>query len=199
MKRLALLPLALLLLLPLAHASGQDAQAPADGGGAGLTALGDQLKSAEIKEEAAQKPAAKGSGFGGVTPCSGTVRKNYLQVRPKHKHSGIDIYAKKGAPILALGDGVVVSAGWDDSYGKTVLIKHTLASGQVLYTRYAHLLTCDIKPGAKVARGEKIPGCAVDNSGRSYGDHLHFEVRVNPGYGVNGTKNPIDYLQKTVN
>ena len=114
------------------------------------------------------------SGFGyRIHPIFGTSR----------LHAGIDLRGSMGTPILAAGDGVVVSAGWRGGYGNTVIIDH----GGSLATLYAHQSRVHVRAGAQVRRGQAIG--AVGSTGQSTGPHLHFEVRVN------GTPvDPLNYL-----
>ncbi len=97
-------------------------------------------------------------------------------------HKGMDICAPSGTPIYAAESGTVVSSGWDSSgYGYKIVIKH---SGE-LSTLYAHCSALYVKAGDQVARGETIG--AVGTTGRSTGNHLHFEVHKNGSY-VSPTK-----------
>lgn len=88
-------------------------------------------------------------------------------------HSGFDIVAKKGTSIYASADGVILKAFADSSYGKYVIIKH----GQTFETFYAHMSSFIVEEGQQVSKGEVIG--YVGDTGRSTGDHLHYEVRVN--------------------
>jgi len=88
-------------------------------------------------------------------------------------HPGLDIAGDKGQPVYATASGVVNQSGWDTGYGNLVTINH----GFGLETRYGHLLKAEVKPGAKVKRGDLIG--RVGNTGRSTGYHLHYEVRAN--------------------
>lgn len=98
-------------------------------------------------------------------------------------HEGVDIAARFGGPITAMGEGVVTFAGDKIGYGLMVEITHE--SG--LVTRYGHTSAIAVKQGDKVTRGQKIAN--VGTSGRSTGPHLHFEVVRN-----NLPVNPIAYL-----
>lgn len=98
-------------------------------------------------------------------------------------HEGIDISAPAGQPVVAPADGLVIQAGEMGGYGNTILVTH----GFGITTRYGHLSRIGVKPGQRVRRGETIG--RVGSTGRSTGDHLHYEVHVD-GKPVN----PIAYL-----
>jgi len=87
-------------------------------------------------------------------------------------HSGQDIAAPRGAPVLAAADGRVVQAGWQNGYGQTVVIDH----GNGLTTRYGHLSKIEVAAGQELRRGDQLG--QVGSTGRSTGPHLHYEVRV---------------------
>lgn len=91
-----------------------------------------------------------------------------------YEHTGIDYKLEKGTNLRASYDGVVIFAEDSETgYGNLVKIDH----GNGIVTYYAHLLRPDVKEGQTVKQGELIG--KVGNSGRSYGYHCHFEVRVN--------------------
>lgn len=102
-------------------------------------------------------------------------------------HSGIDMAASTGAPIVAAEDGVVVASSYSGSYGNRIIIQH---EGKV-WTLYAHASRLIAKEGQEVKRGEEI--AKVGSTGRSTGPHLHFEVRVNANLYGNAV-NPVPYL-----
>ena len=102
-------------------------------------------------------------------------------------HSGIDISAPVGQPIVAPADGVVIYADFLGGYGRAVMIVH----GHGISTRYGHLASFAVSPGQQVHRGDTIGYVGV--SGRSTGPHLHYEVRIN-----NTPVNPYKYLRLTV-
>jgi len=87
-------------------------------------------------------------------------------------HSGIDIPADHGTPVQASETGIVRFAGVRGGYGKMVEIDH----GQGLRTRYAHLSRIAVGGGTPIARGQIVG--LIGSTGRSTGNHLHFEVRV---------------------
>jgi len=88
-------------------------------------------------------------------------------------HTGVDIAAPSGTPIAAVGDGVVVHAGWWGGYGNCVVIAH----GNGRSTLYAHCSSLAVPRGARVRKGQIIG--RVGSTGFSTGPHLHFEVRMN--------------------
>lgn len=106
---------------------------------------------------------------------------------PNIVHTGVDIDAIEGAPILAAGPGTVVSADWglfsevpgnvSDPYGMAVVIKHDFGyNDQVLYTVYAHMSEIIAVKGQHVETGDVLG--LVGDTGATTGPHLHFEVRV---------------------
>lgn len=89
-------------------------------------------------------------------------------------HSGLDIAAPSGSPIVAVRSGTVTFAGWSDrGYGNLVKIRH--AGGAE--TWYAHGSRILVSVGQSVAQGERI--MLVGSTGLSTGPHLHLEMHVN--------------------
>jgi len=88
-------------------------------------------------------------------------------------HSGIDISAAVGQPVIAPADGTVVFADFMGGYGRAIVVDH----GHGITTRYGHLANFAIVTGQYVHRGDTIG--YVGLSGRSTGPHLHYEVRIN--------------------
>ncbi len=100
-------------------------------------------------------------------------------------HEGVDYMVQAGTPIRASAGGVVAYADQHPQYGNMVEVDH----GNDIVTRYAHASRLLVKVGQVVRRGEKI--AEVGSTGRSTGNHLHFEVRYK------GTaQNPVRFLQK---
>lgn len=99
-------------------------------------------------------------------------------------HDGIDIAAEYGTPVVATGDGVVVAAGWNGSFGRAVTIDH----GYGYRTMYGHNSRIAVRVGQRVHKGQVI--AYVGSTGRSTGPHSHYSVYVN-GRLVN----PRDYLR----
>ena len=90
-------------------------------------------------------------------------------------HTGTDIAAPTGTPIMASGDGKVTKAGWCGGGGNCVKIKHN----STYQTVYAHMSKFGrgIKKGARVKQGQIIG--YVGSTGLSTGPHLHYEVIEN--------------------
>jgi len=103
------------------------------------------------------------------------MRRYAKKTRNARMHTGIDITAQRGTPVLAAGSGEVCYVGRWAAYGKIVEIDH----GNGLITRYAHLDQYTVTQGDKVAAGERIGN--VGRTGRTTGAHLHFETLVNGG------------------
>ncbi|MFV2001731.1 MAG: DUF5930 domain-containing protein [Paracoccaceae bacterium] len=103
-------------------------------------------------------------------------------------HAGIDLAGAYGTPIYATADGVVKFAGRQSGYGLVVIITH--ANG--LETRYAHQSRLRVKTGQRVSRGERIGD--MGSSGRSSGNHVHYEIRVN-----NKPTNPMTFIKAARN
>lgn len=91
-------------------------------------------------------------------------------------HTGTDIPAPAGIPVLASADGVVTEAGRKGTYGNAVVIDH----GSNVQTLYGHNSSLTVQAGETVTAGQMI--ARVGNTGRSTGPHLHFEVRHNGQY-----------------
>ena len=98
-------------------------------------------------------------------------------------HGGIDIANSYGTDIVAADGGVVCYAGWMSGYGYLVQIDHQ--NGYVTY--YGHNSSLLVSVGDKVYKGQHI--AEMGSTGRSTGNHCHFEVRKD-----GERKNPLDYL-----
>jgi murein DD-endopeptidase MepM/ murein hydrolase activator NlpD len=98
-------------------------------------------------------------------------------------HSGQDIEAPWGAPVVAGASGRVSFVGWQNGYGQLVVVDH----GGGLTTRYGHLSHIDVELNQTVSRAQLLG--KVGSTGRSTGPHLHYEVRIN-----DEAVNPLPYL-----
>lgn len=102
-------------------------------------------------------------------------------------HPGIDLAGSYGTPIYATADGTVLRSGWNNGgYGNMVEVDH----GRGITTRYGHMSAVLVSAGEHVARGQQIG--RMGSTGRSTGNHLHYEVRID-GRPVN----PIPFMKST--
>jgi peptidoglycan DL-endopeptidase CwlO len=117
-------------------------------------------------------PIRQGSGQL-IWPVNGPITGAFGEQRPGHVHAGIDIAVPSGTPIRAADSGRVVLMGWVGGYGNYTCIQHTGS----LSSCYAHQSSFATSNGAGVRQGQVIGyvGC----TGHCFGDHLHFETRVN--------------------
>lgn len=105
----------------------------------------------------------------GLTPPGG----EFGAPRPSRgysSHTGLDLAAPQGTPVVAAAAGTVVHAGPEGTYGYTVVIDH----GNGYQTRYAHLLSWSVGRGQAVTQGQLVG--LVGSTGYATGPHLHFEV-----------------------
>lgn len=109
---------------------------------------------------------------GYISSAFSPARMHPILDRPR-PHTGVDIVAPRGTPVVASAHGRVASVGYQGEYGLLVDIDH----GHGLVTRYAHLSKATVRVGQTVARGEQIGN--VGQSGLAVGPHLHYEVLVN--------------------
>ena len=107
-----------------------------------------------------------------VWPVNGPVVSPF-GMRWGRLHAGVDIAVGSGTPIRAADSGRVVLMGWVGGYGNYTCIQHTGS----LSTCYAHQSSFATSNGANVGQGQVIGyvGC----TGHCFGDHLHFETRIN--------------------
>lgn len=122
--------------------------------------------------------ATMGSGYkdAGITfikPISASITSRFGS-RWGSNHKGTDFGAATGTSIKAAASGTVTFAGWNSGgYGYLVIISH----GNGVQTYYGHCSSILTTAGAQVEQGEVI--AKVGNTGRSFGSHLHFEIRIN--------------------
>lgn len=118
-----------------------------------------------------------------IWPVSGHLTSGFGS-RGGEFHKGIDIAAPHGTRISAADSGTVVYAGWMSGYGNLIIISH----GRGYKTYYGHCSAIWVRVGQSVARGQRIG--AVGETGRAFGNHVHFEVRLN-----NRPQSPLKYLR----
>ncbi len=109
-----------------------------------------------------------------LRPFAGGTR-----TRGIHGYNGVDIAAPRGTQIRASAAGTVIiarGAGWNGGYGNYIVIAH--ANGT--QTLYAHMSAIRVSVGQSVGQGQDLG--AVGSTGKSTGNHIHFEIR--------GAKNP---------
>ncbi|HPE15882.1 MAG TPA: peptidoglycan DD-metalloendopeptidase family protein [Oscillospiraceae bacterium] len=134
----------------------------------------------QLEEELAKKNQTIVSESGYLWPLTGytKITSTYgMRLHPIYKvmrmHTGVDVAAAAGTPILASRSGQVLIAEYNSSYGNYVVISH----GNGDTTLYAHMKKLGTKAGATVKQGDTIG--YVGSTGDSTGNHLHFEVKVN--------------------
>jgi len=104
-----------------------------------------------------------------------------------HFHAGVDFHGRFGDPVVAVGDGKVIAAGYDNLHGAGYGMQVEIDHGYGYVTKYAHLSAVHVKLGDVVPRGKHIGN--VGSTGHSTGPHLHYEVIKN------GVKvNPLDFF-----
>ena len=125
---------------------------------------------------------AAGHKFTWPTPWTARPT-SHFGPRRRRFHYGLDLAQPTGEPIYAAFDGVVRISKLNRSYGNLVILHH--ANG--LETYYAHMSKRLVSVGDQVKSGDMIGLCG--NTGRSFGSHLHFEVRY-----MGNALNPEDVL-----
>lgn len=99
--------------------------------------------------------------------------RRFFNKQARRPHSGLDIAAPEGTPILAPAPGKIVNTGDYFFNGNTIFIDH----GQGLITMYCHLNSTSVAAGETVQRGQPIG--TVGMTGRVTGPHLHWSVSLN--------------------
>ncbi len=132
-----------------------------------------------------QQPVEDYTGFPGYPlPSVAAIALNYgwhkdPDTKKAKFHSGIDLLADSGTPVLSVDAGVVAFAGERGNYGVLVVVNHQ--GGR--QTRYAHLASVSVSTGQNVKLGDRLG--TVGSTGRPDIDkpHLHFELRYNSSEG----------------
>lgn len=151
----------------------------------------ERILAAKIKKYQAGQAGTEGAlSFGGsmIKPADGPYTSSFGNrfhpiLKKNRPHNGVDIGAPNRSRISAAANGIVITAGWINGFGNTVVIDH----GDGISTLYGHCSVIYVTEGQTVTMGDKI--AAVGSTGLATGPHLHFEVRVN---GV--PKNPRNWL-----
>nr|WP_231506074.1 M23 family metallopeptidase [Planktothrix serta] len=94
-------------------------------------------------------------------------------------HSGLDLIATVGTPVLSVGAGKIAFAGEREGYGKLVVVNH----GSGKQTRFAHLDNIGVKVGQSVNLGDVLGTVGTTGQPDSKVSHLHFEIRYNSDLG----------------
>jgi murein DD-endopeptidase MepM/ murein hydrolase activator NlpD len=103
-------------------------------------------------------------------------------------HNGVDLPKRRGTPVIAAMDGIVIESAYSGGYGNTISIQ----CRNNIFTRYSHNSVLLVKKGDLVKKGQVI--AFVGSTGNSTGNHLHFEIRYK-----NIPLNPLDFLPKKEN
>lgn len=107
----------------------------------------------------------------------GTFAPNqYLNPTHPTGHQGVDIRARKGAPVYPIGPGVVTKAGSSGIGGNTVTVSHE--NGKVV-SYYAHLDQISVSQGQEVDKNTEIGTVGNTGNAKYTAPHLHYQVSVN--------------------
>jgi peptidoglycan DL-endopeptidase CwlO len=135
-----------------------------------------QLQAAQAAEPAVPAGPVQGETGTGmwIWPVNGPITSPFCEQRAWEScHPGIDIGVPAGTPIRAADSGSVAIAGPNSGYGNYTCINH----GGGLSSCYAHQSSIGVSVGQSVSQGDVIGN--VGCTGLCFGDHLHFEARVN--------------------
>lgn len=161
------------------------------------TTIAYNIPLASVLPQIGYRPTIAYSGQGMAFPLSIPARISSIfgfRIHPitgtRRFHSGIDLAAAMGTPIVAVESGRVETANWLGGYGLTAILKHNNHQ----QTLYGHMSEIFVRPGQVVEKGTVIG--RVGSTGNSTGPHLHFEVRqltesgwvaVDPGVELNSS------------
>jgi len=156
-----------------------------------LDSLDSEMNDREQKLSVLESLLMKRSLSERVMPAGRPVEEGWLSSRfgkrndpftgKQEFHKGLDFAGKKGAEVVAVGDGVVSWSGKRSGYGNLVEVTH----GNGYVTRYGHNERNLVKLGDTVKKGQQL--ALMGSTGRSTGPHVHFEVLHN-GKAVNPAK-----------
>lgn len=160
----------------------EEARAQADKEDAEMAALRNKI--AQMSQNGQASSTSSGpsvASYGSMQWPSATSRyvtsqygTRFHPIQKRYKtHTGIDIGAASGTPVLAAESGTVIMAQWNGGYGKCVVIDH----GGGITTLYGHNSSLNVSVGQKVSKGQQI--ALVGSTGNSTGPHIHFEVLIN--------------------
>lgn len=136
-----------------------------------------------------------------IRPCEGRLTSPFgmrMHQSIKSLHQGIDVALAGTVPIYAAASGEVSRVYKDGAfgtYGNVVFIKHVI-NGKNYETVYAHLRSYSVKVGQKLTSGQQIGimGNTDGKSGRSTGQHLHFEINIPSWNQKLNTVDPLNYI-----
>ena len=104
-----------------------------------------------------------------------SLRRRHPILQTTRAHRGVDYGAPRGAPVVAIGNGTVVSATSDNTNGRMVRLRH--AGGYDSYYLHLSAFASGIRRGARVNQGQTIG--RVGSTGLATGPHLHYGLRKN--------------------
>lgn len=114
------------------------------------------------------------------------------QVDGKGQHKGIDFAVPVGTPIVAVADGLIIRAGWENlsnpkqGFGQRVRHQIVNESGVVMTVVYGHMSVLHVHEGQQVVKGDRIGFSGA--TGHVTGPHLHIEI-----VDARGQYHPIDF------
>lgn len=136
---------------------------------AGATKRASVVKAPAAKKAAAQRKRAALHRW--VQPVKAYNFRSDFGARWGRLHAGVDLAAPVGTPVYAMSTGVATFAGQKSGYGNTLIIQYWDGTKSL----FGHLSTIDVKAGQHVKPQELV--AKAGNTGRSYGPHLHLEIR----------------------
>jgi murein DD-endopeptidase MepM/ murein hydrolase activator NlpD len=160
-------------------------ETPSDGAAPDTLLYRNSLNSFQVLETSALQASLPGrfNGFGTAVwqpdmwPVRGRITSSFGErIDPFEGegafHAGLDIAVGYGTPVHVTADGIVIFAGVENGYGRTVIVDH----GHGIRTLYAHMSGLAVTVGQHLDRDEVVG--FVGESGRTTGAHLHYEVRI---------------------